>query len=182
MKQPLNTYTLNTASVINLEDESTMVLRIPDSFKFWRFSELYDNLILDVTDSDDGKYYVEVKRRSVSIIPTHHLKYCDGFYGAPRWALKMEDSAQSFLWMDISMNLLRDYSLVFLDGETYLNRGELKAIKLRTATPDYINNILPTVDFKKAFHRGFLDDGIEFLNEAIQERVYREIVPTLRSL
>lgn len=176
MKQPLNTYTLNTASIINLEAESTIILRIPDSFKFWRFSELYDNLILDVTDSDDGKYYVEVKRRGVSTIPSY-LKYCDGFYGAPRWALKMEDSAQPFLWM----NLLRDHSLVFLDGETYLNRGVLKAINLRTATPDYING-MRGVEFKTAFHRGFLDDGIEFLSEAIHERIYREIVPTLRSL
>ena len=174
MKQPLNTYTLNTASIINLEAVSTMILRIPDSFKFWRFSELYDNLILDVEDSDDGKYYVEVKRKSVSIIHTYP-KYCDGFYGARGSSIK--HSAQSFLWM----NLLRDHSLVFLDGETYLNRGVSKAIKLRTATPDYINGI-PAGNFKEAFHRGFLDDGTEFLSEAIQERVYREIVPTLRSL
>jgi hypothetical protein len=176
MKQPLNIYTLNTASIINLEAESTITLRIPDSFKFWRFSELYDNLILNVEDSDDGKYYVEVKRRSVSTIPTY-IKYCDGFYGPPRWALKMERSAQPFLWM----NLLRDHSLVFLDGETYLNRGAIKAIKLRTVTPDYINGI-PAENFKEAFHGGFLDDGTEFLNETIHERVYREIVPTLRSL
>lgn len=173
MKQPLNTYTLNTASIINLEAESTIILRIPDSFKFWRFSELYDNLILDVGDTDDGKYYVEVKRRSVSTIPTY-LKYCDRFYGAR--GSKMEHSAQSFLWM----NLLRD-SLVFLDGEAYLNRGVLKAIKLRTVTPDYING-MPAEYFKEAFHKGFLDDGTEFLSEAIQERIYREIVPTLRSL
>ena len=174
MKQPLNTYTLNTASVINLEAESTIILRIPDSFKFLRFSELYDNLILGVEDSDDGKYYVEVKRRSVSTIPSY-IKYCDGFYGAR--GSKMEHSAQSFLWM----NLLRDHSLVFLDGETYLNRGATKAIKLRTATPDYINGI-PAGNFKEAFHRGFLDDGTKFLSEAIHERIYREIVPTLRSL
>lgn len=174
MKQPLNTYTLNTASIINLEAESTIILRIPDSFKFWRFSELYDNMILDVRDTDDGKYFVEVKRRSVSTIPSY-LKYCDGFYGAR--GSKMEHSAQSFLWM----NLLRDYSLVFLDGETYLNRGATKAIKLRTATPDYING-MPAGNFKEAFHRGFLDDGTEFLSEAIHERIYREIVPTLRSL
>jgi len=174
MKQPLNTYTLNTASIINLEAESTVILRIPDSFKFWRFSELYDNLILDVEDSDDGKYYVEVKRRSVSTIPTY-IKYCDGFYGTR--GSRVEYSAQSFLWM----NLLRDHSLVFLDGETYLNRGVSKAIKLRTATTDYING-MPTKNFKEAFHRGFLDDGTEFLNEVIHERIYREIVPTLRSL
>ena len=79
------------------------------------------------------------------------------------------------------MNLSRDHSLVFLDGETYLNRGVSKAIKLRTATPDYINGI-PAGNFKEAFHMGFLDDGTEFLSEAIQERDYREIVPTLRSL
>ena len=174
MKLPLNTYTLNTASIINLEAESTILIRIPDSFKFWRFSELYDNLILDVTDSDDGKYFVKVKRRSVSTIPSY-LKYCDGFYGAPCW--RVEHSAQSFLWM----NLLRDHSLVFLNGETYLNRGATKAIKLRTATPDYING-MPAGNFKEAFHRGFLDDGTEFLSEAIHERIYREIVPTLRSL
>lgn len=176
MKQPLNTYTLNTASIINLEAESTIFLRISDPFKFWRFSGLYDNLILDVEDDDDGKYYVEVKRRSVSTIPSY-LKYCDGFIGAPRWALKTEDSAQPFLWM----NLLRGDSLVFLYGETYLNRGVLKAIKLRTVTSDYIEG-MSAEDFKEAFHRGFLDDGTEFLNEAIRERVYREIVPTLRSL
>lgn len=176
MKQLLNTYTLNTASVIRLEAESTIILRIPDSFKFWKFSELYDNLILDVKDTDDGKYFVKVKRRCVSTIPSN-LKYCDAFYGAPRWALKIEDSAQPFLWM----NLSRDHSLVFLDGETYLNRGATKAIKLRTATPDFINSI-SAEDFKEAFHRGFLDDGTEFLSEAIHERVYREIVPTLRSL
>ena len=174
MKQPLNTYTLNTASIINLEAESTIILRIPDSFKFLRFSELYDNLILDVEDSDDGKYYITVKRRSVSTIPSY-LKYCDGCYGDPFWERK--DSAQSFLWM----NLLRDHSLVFLDGETYLNRGASKAIKLRTATPDYIND-MPARNFKEAFHRGFLDDGTEFLSEAIHKRIYREIVPTLRSL
>ena len=178
MKQPLNTYTLSTASIINLEAESTVILRIPDSPKFWRFSELYDNLILDVGDTDDGKYYVEVKRRSVSTIPTY-LKYCDGVYGARGSGSRMElePSAQSFLWM----NLLRDHWLVFLDGETYLNRGAIKAIKLRTATPDYING-MPAENFKEAFHKGFLDDGTEFLSEAIHERIYREIVPTLRSL
>lgn len=176
MKQPLNTYTLNTASVINLETESTMILRIPDSLKFWRFSELYDNLIFDVRDTNDGKYYVQVKRRSVSIIPTYHLEYCDGFYEA--CGSMVEHSAQSFLWMD----LLRDHSLVFLDGEAYLYRGlSEKVIELRTATPDYINGI-PTGMFEEAFHKGFLDDGTEFLNEAIHERIYREIVPTLRSL
>jgi hypothetical protein len=174
MKQPLNTYTLNTASVINLEAESTIILRIPDSPKFLRFSELYDNLILDVKDTEDGKYYVKMKRRCVSTIPTH-LKYCDGFYGDPFW--EKEDSAQSFLWM----NLSRDLTLVFLDGETYLNRGALKAINLRTATPDCING-MPAGNFKEAFHKGFLDDGTEFLNEAIHERIYREIVPTLKSL
>lgn len=176
MKQHLNIYTLNTAYIISLEAESTVTLRIPDSFKFWRFSELYDNLIISVKDDDGGKYYVDVKRRNVSTIPSC-LKYCDGFLGAPRWALKMEDSAQPFLWM----NLSRDDSLVFLDGEAYLNRGVLKAIKLRTATPDYING-MSIENFREAFHKGFLDDGTEFLNEAIYERVYREIVPTLRSL
>lgn len=176
MEQPLITYELDTASVINLEAESTIFLRIPDSFKFWKFSELYDNLILSVEDDDAGKYYVEVKRRSVSTIPTY-LKYCDGFIGAPMWALKMENSAQPFLWM----NLSRDHSLVFLDGETYLNRGVSKALKLRIIAPDYIKS-MPAEKFKEAFHRGFLDDGTEFLSEAIQERVYREIVPTLRSL
>lgn len=174
MKQPLNTYTLNTASIINLEAKSTMILRIPDSSRFLRFSEFYDNLILDVEDTDDGKYYVEVKRRSVSTIPTY-LRYCDRFYEAP--GSKMVYSPQSFLWM----SLLRDHSLVFLDGEAYLSRGASKAIKLKTATPDYINGI-PAGNFKEAFHRGFLDDGTEFLSEAIHERVYREIVPTLRSL
>ncbi len=171
MKQPLNTYTLNTASVINLEAESTIILRIPDSFKFLRFSELYDNLILDVENTDDEKYYVEVKRRSVSTIPSY-LKYCDGFYGAH--GSRVEYSAQSFLW-------LRDHSLVFLNGEAYLNRGISKAIKLRIATLDYING-MSAENFKEAFHKGFLDDGTEFLNEAIHERIYREIVPTLRSL
>lgn len=177
MKQPLNTYILNTASIINLEAESTIILRIPDSLKFWRFSELYDNLILDVEDDDDGKYYVEVKRRSVSIIPSY-LKYCDGFIGAPEWALKTGGSALPFLWM----NLLRGDSLIFLYGETYVvGREASKAIKLRTVTSDYIEG-MSAEDFKEAFHRGFLDDGTEFLNEAIRERVYREIVPTLRSL
>lgn len=57
-------------------------------------------------------------------------------------------------------------------------RGVAKPIKLKTADPDYING----VHFKEAFHKGFLDDGTEFLSEAIHERVYREIVPTLRSL
>ena len=89
----------------------------------------------------------------------------------------MEDSAQPFLWM----NILRDHSLVFLNGETYLNRGATKAIRLRIATSDYING-MPAGNFKEAFHKGFLDDGTEFLSEAIHERVYREIVPTLRSL
>lgn len=171
---PLNTYTLNIASIINLEAKSTIILRISDSFKFWEFSELYDNLILDVEDTDDGKYYVEVKRRNVSIIPTY-IKYCDGFYEAR--GSKMEHSAQSFLWM----TLLNDHSLVFLDGEAYLNKGVLKTIKLRTTTPDYINGMLAR-DFKEAFHKGFLDDGTKFLNEAIHERIYREVVPTLRSL
>jgi hypothetical protein len=79
------------------------------------------------------------------------------------------------------MSLSRDHMLVFLDGETYLDRGVSKAINLRTATPDYING-MPAEKFKEAFHRGFLDDGTEFLSEAIHERIYREIVPTLRSL
>lgn len=144
---------------------TNLILKLPkDPIKTYKLCDILEESI------------VEVKRRGVSTIPSY-LKYCDGVYGAPRWALKTEDSAQPFLWM----NLSRDDSLVFLDGEAYLNRGVLKAIKLRTATPDYING-MSIEDFREAFHKGFLDDGTEFLNKAIYERVYREIVPTLRSL
>lgn len=117
MKQPLNTYTLNTASVINLEAESTIILRIPDPFKFWRFSDLYDNLILDVGDTD-GKYFVKVKRRSLSTIPSSYLKYCDRFYGACGNRMELEYSARSFL----RMNLTGDNLLVFLGGDAYMSR------------------------------------------------------------